>query len=87
MRLAARSPSAIPPTPTLPRKGGGRNVIWASVGYPLLLDGGGSGWGCDNAKDFDLIQRLAPDGKVVYYSPIGPAGARSTPAPRTMATA
>lgn len=26
-----------------------------------------------NTKDFDLIQQLAPDGKVVYYTPLAPA--------------
>lgn len=30
------------------------------IGYPVLTA---------NAKDFDLIQQLAPDGKVIYYRP------------------
>jgi predicted nucleic acid-binding protein len=34
------------------------------IGYPVLTA---------NAKDFDLIQQLAPDGKVIYYSPMDPS--------------
>jgi hypothetical protein len=37
------------------------------IGYPVLTA---------NTKDFDLIQQLAPDGKVIYYSPVDPAKSR-----------
>ncbi|MGH7033621.1 MAG: type II toxin-antitoxin system VapC family toxin [Stellaceae bacterium] len=40
------------------------------IGYPVLTA---------NAKDFDLIQQLAPSGKALYYSPVAP------PAPATSA--
>ena len=33
------------------------------IGYPVLTA---------NAKDFDLIQQLAPSGKAPYYKPVGP---------------
>lgn len=46
------------------------------IGYPVLTA---------NAKDFDLIQQLAPDGKVIYYSPIGPAKAQRSTGPGTTA--
>jgi hypothetical protein len=42
------------------------------IGYPVLTA---------NAKDFDLIQQLAPDGKVIYYSPWTRPGIRSPTGP------
>jgi predicted nucleic acid-binding protein len=46
------------------------------IGYPVLTA---------NTNDFNLIQQLAPDGKVIYYSPVDPAKGWSSTAPGTTA--